>query len=52
MERVEYLIPVYMKHYELGYREAIELMQTDLETAKDNEELKEDSEHDAKREDL
>jgi len=47
--RVEYLISDYMKHYEIGYIEAINIMMTDLETAKTNEELKADSEDDAKK---
>ena len=46
--RVEDLISEYMKAYETSYLEAISLMQTDLETARGDEELREDSEHDAK----
>jgi len=49
MQRVEYLIAEYMKTYEVSYSEAINLMQTDLETARDDEELKEDTESDARR---
>lgn len=49
MQRVEYLIPEYMKSYEVSYSEAIDLMQTDLETARGDEELKEDSEYEANK---
>jgi len=49
MDRVEYLIPEYMRAYDVDYIAAINIMMTDLETAKDNEELKEDSEHDAEK---
>ena len=49
MDRVEDLISEYMKHYEVDYREAIAMMMTDLETAKDNEELEEDAEYDASK---
>jgi len=49
MKRVEDLISEYMRYYEVGFIEAINLMMTDLETAKGDEELKEDSEHDASK---
>ena len=47
-EQVEFLISDYMRRYELGYMEAIDMMIEDLERAKDDKELKEDSESDAK----
>ena len=45
--RVEHLISEYMKRYEMSYSEAIDLMQSDLETARTDEELKADTEEDA-----
>ncbi len=48
MERVEYLISEYMKHYEVEYKEAIEMMIEDLEKAKDDKQQREDSEEEAK----
>ena len=47
MNRVEHLIAEYMRQYSVGYIEAIKIMITDLESAKDNAMLKEDAEYDA-----
>ncbi len=49
MKRVEDLISIYMVSYSVSYREAIAVMMTDLETAKDDEELVGEAEHDASK---
>ena len=43
LERVEYLIENYMKNYEVGFDEAIDMMIEDLNQARENDELRKDS---------
>jgi len=43
LERVEYLIENYMKDYEVGFDEAIDMMIEDLNQARENDELRKDS---------